>query len=73
MKLKPTLGLPTGLVAGLLCLASATALAATPASDATALYQQERAVCLSGQSPQHRSTCIHASLHGPLSSQHCTT
>ena len=58
MKLKPPLGLQTGLVAGILCLASATALAAPPASDAAARYQQERAVCLSGQSPQHRSTCL---------------
>lgn len=39
-------------------LASGAALAAPAAPDARARYDQERAVCLSGQSNQDRATCL---------------
>jgi hypothetical protein len=39
-------------------LASGAALAAPAQSDARARYEQERAVCLSGQSSQDRATCL---------------
>lgn len=37
---------------------AAAAMAATSVPDATARYQAERAVCLSGQSNQDRATCL---------------
>jgi hypothetical protein len=44
--------------ASLILVASGTAAAATRASDAQLRYQQERAVCMSGQSNQERATCL---------------
>lgn len=42
-----------------LCVAGGAAAAgASPASEALATYQRERAVCLSGQSNQDRATCL---------------
>ncbi len=53
---RPTLAL---LLMGV-ALASASAMAASKAdsADALARYQQERAVCTSGQSNQERATCL---------------
>jgi hypothetical protein len=53
---RPTLAL---LILGTV-FASASALAAskTDSSDAAARYQQERAVCMSGQSNQDQATCL---------------
>lgn len=39
-------------------LAAGTATAGTELSQAQQLYQQERAVCLSGKSNQDRATCL---------------
>jgi hypothetical protein len=44
--------------AALMLVAGGTAAAATRASDAQLRYQQERAVCMSGQSNQERATCL---------------
>jgi hypothetical protein len=45
-------------LASLMLVAGGTAAAATPASEAQLRYQQERAVCMSGQSNQERATCL---------------
>ena len=42
----------------ILCLSAANGQAATGVSGAEALYRQERATCLSGQSHQTRATCL---------------
>jgi hypothetical protein len=42
----------------LMLAAGGTAAAATHASEAQLRYQQERAVCLNGQSNQERTTCL---------------
>jgi hypothetical protein len=44
--------------ATLMLAAAGTASAATRASEAQLRYQQERAVCLNGQSNQERATCL---------------
>jgi hypothetical protein len=44
--------------AALMLVAAGNAAAATRASDAQLRYQQERAVCMSGQSNQDRATCL---------------
>jgi hypothetical protein len=44
--------------ATLMLAAGGTASAATRASEAQLRYQQERAVCLNGQSNQERATCL---------------
>jgi hypothetical protein len=44
--------------AALMLVAGGNAAAATRASDAQLRYQQERAVCMSGQSNQERATCL---------------
>jgi hypothetical protein len=44
--------------ATLMLAAAGTASAATHASEAQLRYQQERAVCLNGQSNQERATCL---------------
>jgi len=41
-----------------LCSTSALADSKSRAAEAQALYQQERAVCMSGQSNQDRATCL---------------
>jgi hypothetical protein len=46
------------LAATLALLAAGTAAGATKLSQAQQLYQQERAVCMSGQSNQDRATCL---------------
>jgi hypothetical protein len=46
------------LAAALFTLAGAQVLAATPASDIQARYEQERARCLAGQSGQSQDTCL---------------
>jgi hypothetical protein len=46
------------LAATLALLVAGTAAAGTKLSQAQQLYQQERAVCLSGQSNQDRATCL---------------
>jgi hypothetical protein len=42
----------------LMLAAGGTAAAATHASEAQLRYQQERAVCMNGQSNQERTTCL---------------
>ena len=44
--------------ATLMLVAGGTAAAATHTSEAQLRYQQERAVCMSGQSNQDRATCL---------------
>src|SRR4029079_14308196 len=46
------------LAATLALLVAGTAAAGTRLSDAQQRYQQERAVCMSGQSNQDRATCL---------------
>jgi hypothetical protein len=56
--MKPIFNAATFGFATLMLVACGTAAAATRASEAQLRYQQERAVCMSGQSNQERATCL---------------
>ena len=57
-RISPALRVCAALMLATACAAGPAWAAGTAAADAQARYQQERAVCTSGQSNQDRTTCL---------------